>query len=197
MPSENAAVLTPDPSDAQLIDRVRRGDAAAFDSLVRTYAAALCAFARHYVHAQDVAEELVQDLFCRLWERRQILHIQRNVRTYLYAAVRNLALAQLRHARVERRAFVDAEDPDITRTVPDAQARRPDEEAELDELRHGIEHAIAQLPERCRLVYLLRWKHHLSYTEIAAVMDISVKAVEMHHARGAKVLRPFLTRFLP
>src|SRR5439155_1527064 len=82
--------------------RVRAGDAAAFERAFRTYHAALCKFACRYVHSPEIAQELVHDVFARLWEERARLSVGR-LKSYLYTAVRNLAVSHLRHQLVERR----------------------------------------------------------------------------------------------
>src|SRR5438874_13623185 len=82
--------------------RIRAGDTAAFERAFRTYHPALCKFACRYVHSRDVAQELVHDVFATLWEERGRLSVDR-LKSYLYAAVRNLAISHLRHQLVERR----------------------------------------------------------------------------------------------
>src|SRR2546429_8919136 len=85
--------------------RIRAGDAAAFERAFRTYHPALCKFAFRYVHSRDVAQELVHDVFATLWEERGRLSVDR-LKSYLYAAVRNLAISHLRHELVARRRRV-------------------------------------------------------------------------------------------
>src|SRR5213076_3639541 len=82
--------------------RIRAGDAAAFERAFRTYHPALCKFACRYVHSPEIAQELVHDVFARLWEERARLSVGR-LKSYLYTAVRNLAVSLLRHQLVERR----------------------------------------------------------------------------------------------
>jgi RNA polymerase sigma-70 factor (ECF subfamily) len=73
--------------------------------------------------------------------------------------------------------------------------RGPHEECEVAELQTAVEAAIARLPERCRLVFVLRWQHHLSYAEIAAALDIAPKTVETQLNRALKALREALGVF--
>ena len=93
---------TRDRIELEWIERIRAGDARAFEALFRAYVDSLCSFAYSYTDSQSAAQEIVQDLFCRLWERRDTLDVPRNVNAYLYGAVRNRAINYLRTRYVER-----------------------------------------------------------------------------------------------
>ena len=165
-------------------------DDGALEALFRAHYAALCSFALHYVESPAVAEELVQDLFAQLWVDRARLPPPRNARPYLFTAVRNRALnARKRRQReadweqeaaIELRAVAD----DV---VPDAPV---DLDAEAMQLR--VDAAIAALPERCRLVVHLRWREQMSHAQIAEIMGITVKGVEIQLTRGLARLRELL-----
>src|SRR5256885_9713379 len=97
------AALDPATRDARELEwfaRVRTGDAQAFEALFRAYVEPLCSFAYSYVESESQAQEIVQDLFTRLWERRETLERPRSVRAYLYGATRNRALNEVRNRRV-------------------------------------------------------------------------------------------------
>lgn len=194
--------VPPKGSDAQLVVALGTDEtaAAAFETLMRRYAEQLVAFVMAHHVGRDVAEDTVQELFCRLWTRRRQLHITDEVAGYLYTMARHLTTDYLRAVQrgtptvSDRQATADAE---ALTAIPDERGPTVDAAVEMEELRAGIEQAIAHLPERCRLVYVLRWRHRLSNAAIAAALGVSVKAVEMQHARGAKLLRRLLARFLP
>jgi RNA polymerase sigma-70 factor (ECF subfamily) len=176
---------------------VRAGDHAAFDEMFRASAAELCDFACSYVHSDAVAEEIVQDVFFRIWQGRLQWQLRGSLRTYLYSATRNAALNYLRHERVERRwlermsrertlrpdvgrsAVVTGEDMVITEELAVAAAR-----------------AVELLPERCQLIYRLTRQHHLSYAEVADMLQISVRTVENQVGIALKSLRKRLAHLL-
>lgn len=166
----------PDPL-AELCPRLRAGDVAAFEQLFRTLHAPLCEVVDGYVRSQDVAEEIVQDLFFVLWTTRDRLPAARSLRAYLFTAARNRALHHLRHRAVVRRwsAQVDthAEVAGVGSPLP-----RPDEVLQADERSRAIRDAVAQLSPRTRVAFVLRWEHEMSHAEIATAMGISVKGVE-------------------
>ena len=175
----------PDPSDA-LVPRIRRGDERAFETLFRTHYHALCEFATRYVHESALAEELVQDLFADLWTKRATWSIRESVRAYLFAAARHRALNLRKRQIMESDWEQDqASDVHVLHPVPEMA----DAALERADLRARLDAALEALPERCRLVMHLRWREQMRYAEIAAVMGISVKGVEIQLARGLAAIR--------
>jgi RNA polymerase sigma-70 factor, ECF subfamily len=186
---QTSPVRTPSHSDAaDVVARVRGGDERAFEGLFRQHYDGLCGFVIRYVRERALAEELVQDLFAALWERRERWEVRGgsgSVRAYLFAAARNRAL-NLRARRIVERDW-ESDEADV-RELHHAPPRA-DEALEAAELHARLDAAIESLPERCRLVMQLRWREQLSYAEIAEVMGISTKGVENQLARGLKALR--------
>lgn len=170
-----------------LDDRIRRGDPAAFEALFRAHYEALCAFAARYTDSSAVAEELVQDVFTRLWTDRSKWPAPRNRRAYLFTAVRNRALNAGRRRKLEQ----DWADAEIigSRTTEDTGGDDPTPRFQDPDAHAQLERAVASLPERCRLVMHLRWREGLSYADIAGIMGISTKGVENQLARGLRALR--------
>ncbi len=180
--------------DSALLDRIRAGDETAFEPLFREHYHGLAVYAARIVSSDAVAEEIVQDVLLRVWEQRERLAIAGSVAGYLYGAVRNQALAFLRHERVERRW---REQPETQRQPhADAASFAADEATRAAELSAAIERAIAELPPRCRETYLLRRQHHLSYAEIARVMRVAPKTVEIQIGAALKALRASLADWL-
>lgn len=177
----------PAPDGSDLLDRLRAGDPRALEELFRQLYAPLCRFAERYLRDRAGAEDLVQDLFAALWARRTRIEIRGSLRAYLFASVRNRALNVRKHQLVER-------DWEEDEAVPQVRAlhrapRRPDELLDERELAGRVRGAIAHLPERCRLVMQLRWEEQLAYAEIASILGISVKGVEIQLTRGLRALR--------
>lgn len=171
--------------DAELLERVRGGDSQAFEWLFRRYAESLYTCAFGYVGSRDAAEEIVQQLFSTLWERRQMWQVSGTVATYLFRAVRNASLNALRD---QRRSLTFRARLGVA--VNDAP-RPPDIEQEIEaaELATAVARVVARLPERCREVFRLNRYHQLTYAQVAQVLDVSVKTVEIHMARALKELR--------
>ncbi len=170
-----------------LVERIRGGDAEAFEALFHAYAVKLRGFAYSYVRSKAVAEELVQDVFFRLWQRRSEWAPGSSVAAYLYRGIRNAAIGHQRHAGVEARweartASQIADDDRVASNTGEAGLVGAD-------VAVALERALAGLSADRRRVVLLRWKHGLSYAEIAQVIGSSVKAVEIQLYRTLAALR--------
>jgi RNA polymerase sigma-70 factor (family 1) len=171
-----------------LVERIASGDEAAFRALYVAFYSALCDFVVSYVHAPDIAEEIVQAKLYRVWELRRTWEPSGGVRASLFAACRNAAIDHLRReavrARVSTESLATGEIPGL------AQApANPDVALDASEVRRELRAALAELSERRRTVVILRWQHRLGPTEIARVMQITVKGVESHMARALADLR--------
>src|SRR3954469_8614135 len=157
--------------ERELLDRLRRGDESAYDSIFRQWYAPLVAMTAALLRDRGPAEEVVQDVLLELWRRRESLTLEQSLRAYLFQASRNRALNYLRRLRVESRG-----EPVIAAAMPTPE--QADSEVREDELRVAIEKAIAGLPARCREVFELSRIQGRKYSEIAAELGISVKTVE-------------------
>lgn len=176
--------------------RIRDGDIVAFESVFRTYHPQLCAFLYRYVRSKEIAEELVQDVFARLWEQRAVWPIRTSPRRYLYTAARNHAISWLRHTATERKLRDERPLELASERVPQGE-NGIERRVQADELARAIQQVIAHLPARCRVALTLRWHHELSYADIADVMGISIKTVEIYVTRGMKALRERYEMLLP
>jgi RNA polymerase sigma-70 factor, ECF subfamily len=153
-----------------------------YDALFRAFAPGLAAFLARYVGSPATAEDLVQDLFCALWADRARTRIDGSMRTYLFTAARNRALNHLRHQRVADR-YQRAVGQSWEWSDPSA----PGEATLL--ARVEAQRAIAALPPRCRRIFSLCREQHLSHRQIATLLGISVKTVEVQMGRALKSLR--------
>lgn len=164
------------------------GDPAAFAAVFESYYDALCAFAEGYAGSADEAEDVVTEVFARLWERRGQLAVRLSLKTYLYSATRNQALNHRRREGSERRRRDGAR---LVGALPGqgVVGARVLEELHAAELRQAIDAAIQRLPERRRAVFVLHRRHGLSYGEIAEVLGISLKTVENHMGLALRDLR--------
>ena len=177
------------PRGDDLPARIRHGDEAAFELLFRTHYASLCDFVNSMLRAPDVAEEVVQSVFLGVWENRRAWNPQGDARAFLFAACRNRAVDLLRHERIVERTGLQ----ESSAGVGDWSRSQPtDAGIESEEIAERLRVAVARLPERRRMVVILRWQHQLTNPEIADVMRISVKGVEMQFSRALADLRRHL-----
>ncbi len=169
---------------------IRQGDESSFERMFRTFYPRLCAYARTILSDNEEAEEVVQSLFCRLWEQRATLDVTTSVQAYLFRAVRNASLNQIKKVQI-RDAYKVLNLEEMNQN-PEFQ---PDH-ATTDDLRTRIEKAIADLPEQCRLIFKMSRFEELKYKEIADSLGISVKTVENQMGKALKILRFKLADFL-
>lgn len=168
-------------------DRLRED----FGALFRATYGELCGFVLHYVGSRAIAEELVQDVFVRLWDRRASWQEELPSRTYLYRSARNRALDHIKHERVVQRVAREYPPRDDERLAPAADA-----ELDAPDLTAALDVAIQQLPPRTRQVFVLSRGHGLTYAQIAEAMEISVKTVEAQMSRAFRILRDRLRGYL-
>ncbi len=174
--------------EQEWIDGVRNGEEAAFEHMFRAYYPRLCRFAAEYVDSANRARDLVQDVFLRIWERREDWTVQRSLKAYLYQAVRNRALNETRRKGTKD----EAEDDLAYVTEPWARPLAADA-AHESALANAVEEAIDELPERRRMAFLLHRRHGFTYEEIACAMGITAKTVENQIGRALKSLREELS----
>lgn len=174
--------------DSELISRLRAADDEAFAAIFRRHATRLMRYANRFVKSDAVAQDIVMDVFLRLWRDRLSLPLETRLAPYLGVAVRNSCINHLRHNRVE----------DEVRGMGTASGwapgmsvapLRPDEDLERGEAKEIIRLALEELPPRTRLVLELRWFEGKSYKEIAKELGLQVKSVENSLARAMLLLR--------
>jgi RNA polymerase sigma-70 factor (ECF subfamily) len=159
-----------------------------FESTIRAHYARLCTFVRRYVESDDEAEDIVQEVFVRLWENVEQFDFADPL-PYLYKSARNAVVSASRKTRVRDRWRAAAQ------AGPPPVAAAPDVELHHRELRKAVSAAIAALPPRCRAIFLMNRQEDLSYAEIADVLGISIKTVETQMGRALKLLRGRMAPF--
>lgn len=180
----------PPPGDAELVRRIRAGDERALEQVFRSYYAGMCTFVRRFVHAPDIAEELVQDVFFKLWTKRETLAEIDALRTYLFRAARNTALNHIRRKKLET-AWEEQEAARGEQVTLGAA----DDDASTDEVTRAVNEAVNRLPMRCREIFLMSRQGGLTYSEIATRLGISIKTVETQMGRALRSLRVSLASY--
>jgi RNA polymerase sigma-70 factor, ECF subfamily len=183
------------PHDA-LVARIRAGDVAAFEDVFRAYRAPLARLATRITASPELGDEVVHDVFLKIWRTRATWSAGSNLTAHLFAVTRNAASSVARRRRLEARWSVapdsDAEITDIVDAAPG-----PDHVAEARDRESALVDAVRLLPTRSREAFLLRWREQLTYPEIAAAMGISVKTVEKQLGAAFRTLRRALRPWIP
>lgn len=130
-------------------------------------------FAYTYVHSKENAEEVVNDVFLTLWQKRKTLNSISNINVYLYVAVKNVSLNYLRKNTQTISLSMDDLTVHHIHLVPNPESVLISRELQL-----RIRQAIDQLPPRCKIIFKLIKEDKLSYKEVATILKISVKTVD-------------------
>lgn len=178
-------------NEQQYWQQISQGDKKAFEQLFNTYYQSLCNYACSMLKDIDEAEEVVQNTFFNIWNKREALQISSSVKSYVYRAVHNDCLNKIKHGKV--RAVYAADYKSSMGGGFDDSAKV----LESKELGRQINDAISSLPEQCGIVFKLSRFENLKYSEIAQHLDISVKTVENHMGKALKILRGQLKDYLP
>lgn len=154
-----------------------------FESLFKLHFKNLVFFATRFVKDHDSAREIVHDVFINLWDKRDTIDPQKEIKSYLYTSVRNRSLNHLRNNKKFNTELLDFEQS------IGMSNDSPDKALEIKELNRQIASAMDQLPEKCRQVFELSRNQNMKYAEISAELGISVKTVEAHMSKALQLLR--------
>ena len=165
-------------------------DKTTFESLFRSEFKGLVFFALQYTKDTDTAREITQEAFISLWEKRERIDLSKPVKTYLSTTVRNKCLNWLRDNKKFNKEILDMEG-----LLSDKTYVQPDRMVEA-EIRDRIVKAIDELPEKCRVIFVLNRHENLKYQEIAIRLEISVKTVETQMSKALQHMRDRLAEFI-
>jgi len=172
------------------ISQIQEGDKQAFRAVFEQYYLDLCGFAADYLNSVDRARDVVQDVFLKVWDRRGELEVHTSLKSYLFQAVRNRALNEVRRSRTASEYREDLNRDGVTH-------RSAEDTYHMRELSKEVQKAIAELPDRRRMAFLMHRRHDFTYKEIGQIMEISPKTVENHIGRALKFLRDRLADKFP
>lgn len=174
-----------------LISGLKNRNKIVFDFIFNYYYSGLCAYARRWVNDPDVAEDLVQDFFVRLWINSSKPEIISSLKSYLFTSVKNMALNHLKHDKIKERYGIKVRQ---TSSAHEESTGWEFTEPELTEL---IEKGIEKLPPRCREIFILSRFEGKDNGKIADMLDISKRTVELQISKALKILRNELKDYLP
>jgi RNA polymerase sigma-70 factor (ECF subfamily) len=165
------------------------GTVATFEAIFKEHFKALHIYACSFTKDETEAEEIVQSVFCKLWEKKEQIPAMQSVTAYLYKMVYNEGLNYQKHAMVKAKHKAHA--------LSTPEPGETTDHAALNELRQEIEKAMSDLPEQCRTIFQMSRFEALKYRDIAAKLKISEKTVEGQMTKALRILRTRLSKFLP
>ncbi|NDV67975.1 RNA polymerase sigma-70 factor [Dysgonomonas sp. 25] len=170
-----------------------------FSNLYLTYYSKLLRFAEEYVLSTEDAENIVQDIFLKLWEKQELLPLVENINAYLFKLIRNRCLDYLKHQLSVEKYTKNTQDAfRLELSLKLHSLDQFDEDIFANEnIDKVIMDAINELPDRCREIFMLSKIEGLKYKEISARLGISVNTVENQIGIALKKLRLKLKHYLP
>ena len=172
--------------DLLLFGQVKNGDLSSYEILFKKYFKELYRFAYTYVRDQTISEEMAQEVFLYIWEKRGQIEVQTTLKTYLYSAVKNKCLNYIKLELPKQQAMSDVSEVMLATSNPKI------DEGENEKLKIYIQTAIDTLPKKCKQIFVLSRSAGLTYEEIAEELDLSKKTVENQMGIALKKLRESL-----
>ena len=182
-------------TEKYLIESIQHGDYRAFEMLFQTYYAGLCAMGRSMVHSEETAEDLVSDIFVKIWEHPENLLVTQSLKGYLIRCVRNACINYITRSHAKFRHLDSVTSEKMLNLMPHS-APDPSGEMMAAELEVKIKEAIATLPTECGKIFLMSRKDELTNREIAEQLQLSENTVKVQLYRALSKIREALKEYL-
>ena len=184
--------------DSNILSGILNGDEETYIFLFREYYISLCSYSRRYVGRKDIAEEIVSEVFMKMWENRKTIKINSSVKSYLFQAVCNNSLNYLRKFKKEESLDqylknTSSENNDFSLSVDEISSQK----LIFEELEQKINKAIESLPSQQQKAFRYKRFDGKKNKEIAEIMGLSIKTVEMHLSKAMASLKENLKDYLP
>jgi len=185
-------------NEAYLLERLKLGDEIAFKVIFKKYYSRLYYFIREFIPFDDISENIVQDTFFTLWNKRKELKDGSNLNAYLFTVAKNNCLYKLRDQRYRQKLFVvNSLDQNELEMNMEVLNNLDSSSYTFEEIERIIEKTLEELPPQCKKVFILSRFEDRKNKEIAEELNISVKVVEKHISKGLKKFKESLKDYLP
>jgi RNA polymerase sigma-70 factor (ECF subfamily) len=184
------------PTDKYLLESIQRGDEKAFEILFTCYYTSLCRYATGIVHIKETAEDIVAELFAKVWEQPETFMVKSSLRNYLFRCIHNSCLNYLNRTLVKYHEL----NTETTDKLNDLITYVEDDHVSMNlfasEFEERLTKAINKLPTECARVFIMSRMDGLSHKDIAKILDISENTVKVQIYRALTKLRELLKEFL-
>lgn len=177
-------------TDLQLIDLLKKDDGHAFAEIYNRYAEALAGFASSKLFNLEDARDIIHDLFVKIWENRKQLHVERNLKAYLFTLVRYSIVDKIRR-NITREEFAV-----MVQALAAAHAATIEQQIAAKELQESIQQSLNKLSPRVKEIYLLSREENQSIPEIAKQLQLSEQTIKNQLSAALKHLRRSLITLL-
>ena len=179
-----------DNQEITVCENIRKGDKTTFEKVFKTYYSSLCAYANQIISDLDNSEEIVQEMFFQLWQKKEFLFIETSLKSYLFRAVHNSCLNHIKHNKIKQaysNSFIHQNETSGSQYLLD----------ESEELQVLIGNAVEKLPPERKKVFMMIRYEERKYQEVADILGISVKTVENQMGKAMQFLREALKGYIP
>jgi RNA polymerase sigma-70 factor (family 1) len=177
-------------TDEELVVLLQQGKNKAFDELYIRYRDLLVNFVYRRVKSVSVAEEIVQEVFANLWERRKVLVIQKKFSSYVYTSVRYVTLDYFKSNTITEEYVQEVVD-----SFSNAMKNATEDYIFYEELQEALQKSTALLPPKAKEVFILSRYENYTNKEISAELNISIETVKYHINYAVKFMRSNLREF--
>jgi RNA polymerase sigma-70 factor, ECF subfamily len=176
-----------DSDDKQLVSRLRIGDKRAFEEIFRKYSEKIYYFAIRYYNSAEDAENIVQDVFIKLWDEREGVKEELSLNNYIYTIAKN-HLFNIHRKKINEKAYRSY--------IVDHLVQSANLENELiyADLKAGVDKIIDELPAQRKKVFLMGNMEGFSNKEMASVLNLSVRTIEVHKSLAIQTIRKALKK---
>ncbi|WP_456420407.1 RNA polymerase sigma factor [Lutibacter sp.] len=167
--------------NANLIFHLKKGNEQAYSFLVNYYNHRLCVYANSLINDKSLAEDIVQNVFIKTWEKRKFLIEDFSIRSFLYKSVYNEYIDQYRKSRsvtLLEKKYIEALDTIVE-----------EDYSVLEKLYIMVQKEVQNLPPKCKNIFLLSKQEGLSNIEISEYLNVSIKTVESHITKAFCLIR--------
>jgi RNA polymerase sigma-70 factor (family 1) len=179
-------------TDEELVDLLKQGKDKAFDELYFRYRDLLVRFVYIRMKSIPVSEEIVQEVFTTIWERRKTLMIQKKFAAYIYTSVRYMTLDYIKSHTITDQYIKEVCDRN---TADYSNSNTTEDSIYYDELEQAVNKATLLLPKKSKEVFILSRIKHYTNKEIADELNVSHETVKYHIAYALKFMRSYLGEF--
>jgi RNA polymerase sigma-70 factor (ECF subfamily) len=162
-----------------------------FEEIFNLHYSDMCSYANLYLKDLDASEEVVQNVFFKLWVNREKIHIKTSIDSYLFRAVKNASLNTLKHVDIREEYKIH------NQYEIDQDELEEEEDFSRSDMEKLIRKTIDKLPFDRRRIFIMSRYEGLKYKEIAEELGISVKTVENQISRSLKFLKQELADYIP
>lgn len=179
-------------TDEQLVELLKKGKDKAFDELYFRYRDLLVRFVYARMKSVPISEEIVQEVFTTIWERRTTILIQKSFMAYIYTSVRYKTLDYIKSHSVTDQYIQEVLDRN---TVTQTYTNTTEDSIYYEELQNAVDKAADLLPKKAKEVFILSRIKHYSNKEIAEELNVSIETVKYHITYALKFMRTYLGEF--